>query len=93
MHVHAIPLASMRTTIDLRDDQRARLLEIAAQQGRKGSSHLVQEAVDHSLAEDEGRPKQVAEALVVVGSFAPEDAQGLRDGNPDPPLSGKAAAP
>jgi hypothetical protein len=45
----------MRTTIELRDDQRARLLEMAAREGRKGFSHLIQEAVDRFLEEDAGR--------------------------------------
>jgi hypothetical protein len=41
MHVHASKIRVMRTTIELRDDQRARLLEIAAREGRKGFSHLI----------------------------------------------------
>ncbi len=69
----------MRTTIELRDDQRARLLEIAAQEGRKGFSHLVQEAVDRFLEDEERRREEVAEALSVVGSFTPEEAEALRD--------------
>jgi predicted transcriptional regulator len=51
MHVHASKIRVMRTTIELRDDQRARLLEIAAREGRKGFSHLIQEAVDRFLEE------------------------------------------
>ncbi|TVR56541.1 MAG: hypothetical protein EA421_03265 [Gemmatimonadales bacterium] len=68
----------MRTTIELRDDQRARLLEMAAQEGRKGFSHLIQEAVDRFLEEEGARREKVAESLAVVGSFTPEDAQALR---------------
>ncbi len=70
--------AVMRTTIELRDDQRARLLEMAAQEGRKGFSHLIQEAVDRFLEEEGARREKVAESLAVVGSFTPEDAQALR---------------
>ena len=69
----------MRTTIELRDDQRARLLEMAAREGRKGFSHLIQEAVDRFLEEEEGRREEVAEALAMVGSFTPEDAQAFRE--------------
>jgi predicted transcriptional regulator len=69
----------MRTTIELRDDQRARLLEIAGREGRKGFSHLIQEAVDRFLEEEEGRAEEVAEALAMVGTLAPEDAAALRD--------------
>ena len=69
----------MRTTIELRDDQRARLLEVAAREGRKGFSHLIQEAVDRFLEEEERRGEEVAATLGMVGSFAPEDAQALRE--------------
>jgi len=79
MHVRADQISGMRTTIELRDDQRARLLEIAAREGRKGFSHLIQEAVDRFLAEEEGRGEEVAAALEVVGSFTPEDAETLRE--------------
>lgn len=79
MHVHVWEILRMRTTIELRDDQRARLLEMAAQEGRKGFSHLIQEAVDRFLEEEEGRREELAEALAVVGSFSPEDAEALRE--------------
>jgi len=79
MHVHADDLFGMRTTVELRDDQRARLLEMAAREGRKGFSHLIQEAVDRFLEEEEARRQEVAEALTVVGSFTPEEAEALRD--------------
>jgi predicted transcriptional regulator len=69
----------MRTTIELRDDQRARLLEVAAREGRKGFSHLIQEAVDRFLEEEERRGEEVAAALEMVGSLAPEDARALRE--------------
>jgi len=69
----------MRTTIELRDDQRARLLEIAGREGRKGFSHLIQEAVDRFLREEEGRKEEVARALAMIGSLAPEDAEALRE--------------
>lgn len=48
----------MRTTIELPDEQRAKLLELAARRGEKGFSKLVQEAVAEYLADaahDEGR--------------------------------------
>jgi predicted transcriptional regulator len=69
----------MRTTIELRDDQRARLLEIAAQEGRKGFSHLIQEAVDRFLDEEAGRQEEVSEALALVGSLGPGEADALRE--------------
>ena len=69
----------MRTTIELRDDQRARLLEVAAREGRKGLSHLIQEAVDRFLEDEKRRGEEVAAALEMVGSLAPEDARALRE--------------
>jgi predicted transcriptional regulator len=78
MHVHVYPYFRMRTTIELRDDQRARLLEIAAQEGRKGFSHLIEEAVDRFLDEEADRREEVAQALALVGSFGSEEAEALR---------------
>jgi len=40
----------MRTTVEITPEQRARLLELAARQGRKGFSHLVREALETYLA-------------------------------------------
>jgi predicted transcriptional regulator len=65
----------MRTTIELRDDQRAKLLEMAAREGRKGFSHLIQEAVDRFLDEDSGRQEEVSEALALVGTLGPQEAE------------------
>lgn len=67
----------MRTTIELRDDQRAKLLEMAAREGRKGFSHLIQEAVDRFLDEEAGRQEEVSEALALVGSLGPQEAEVL----------------
>lgn len=70
---------SMRTTIELRDDQRAKLLEIAAQEGRKGFSHLIQEAVDRFLDQEAEHREEVAEALALVGSLGTREADALRE--------------
>ena len=40
----------MRTTVEITPEQRAKLLELAARQGRKGFSHLVREALEAYLA-------------------------------------------
>lgn len=55
MHVM---LKRMRTTIELPDDQRARLLEIAARRGEKGFSGIIQEALEYYL-----RTQQQSEAV------------------------------
>ena len=46
MHVIILVEVPVRTTIELRDDHRARLLEMAARRGEKGFSSLVAEAVE-----------------------------------------------
>jgi predicted transcriptional regulator len=67
----------MRTTIELTDRQRAKLLELAAQRREKGFSQLIQEAVDRYLAEEESRSDRIGAALALAGSFRPEEADAL----------------
>jgi metal-responsive CopG/Arc/MetJ family transcriptional regulator len=67
----------MRTTIELPDEQRAKLLELAARRGEKGFSKFVQEAVAGYLADaaqDEGR---IESALAVLGALGDEGADAL----------------
>jgi len=59
----------MRTTIELTDEQRGKLLELAAQRGLKGFSGLIQEAVDRYLAELAARSDRVRDAVAVLGTF------------------------
>lgn len=59
----------MRTTLEITDAQRARLLEIAARRGEKGFSHLVQDALDRYLADEENRSARIEAALGVAGSL------------------------
>jgi hypothetical protein len=67
----------MRTTIELPDAQRARLLELAARRGEKGFPRLIQEAVDRLLTEDETRAARVKAALTLEGSMGAEAADEL----------------
>src|SRR3972149_4767993 len=53
MHVHALYNVLMRTTVEITDEQRARLLELAARRGEKGFSKLVQEALERFIDEVE----------------------------------------
>ncbi len=69
----------MRTTIELRNDQRARLLQLAAERGERGFSVLIQEAVDHYLVEIEFRDRAVDDALATIGSLDSDAAEGLRE--------------
>lgn len=77
MHVHACHRPIMRTTIEIPDSQRARLLELAARRGEKGFSRLIQEAVDRLLIEDETRAVRVKAALALEGSMLDETADEL----------------
>ncbi len=68
----------MRTTIELKDEYRAKLLEIAARRGEKGFSRIVEEAVAlylESMADDEERRQS---ALRLRGSLGKKDADLLR---------------
>lgn len=69
----------MRTTIEIRDEQRARLLEIAARRGEKGFSGLVQEAIDRFLEEEDRRDRAVTESLAALGSFGADAADRMRE--------------
>jgi len=69
----------MRTTIELPDDLRARLLAMAARRGEKGFSILVEEAVERYLDEHEKRRALVRDALSAVGSLSHEEGERIRD--------------
>jgi len=72
-----ITFEGVRTTVEITDEQRGRLLELAAQRGEKGFSRLVQEALDRYLAEEAGDRRALKEALGVLGSLSDEAADGL----------------
>ena len=68
----------MRTTIELKDEHRARLLEIAARRGEKGFSALINEAVEKYLeAADAGEARRKA-ALALRGRLGARETSGLR---------------
>ena len=66
----------MRTTVEIRDEQRARLLELAARRGKKGFSELIQEALDLYLRE-QGNRQAVDRALTARGALADKEADEL----------------
>ena len=76
MHVH-FEDAAMRTTIELSDEHRARLLELAARRGEKGFSSIVEEALERYFAREERRREAVDRALAALGSLSPEEADRL----------------
>lgn len=67
----------MRTTVEIPDEQRARLLELAAQRGEKGFSRLVQEAIARYLDELAEERDRVDEGLAVLGTLDDAEAEAL----------------
>ena len=69
MHVHDRYDDAMRTTIEITDEQRAKLLEAAAKRGEKGFSSLIQEAIDHYFEAAAERRERVERAVGVLGTL------------------------
>jgi predicted DNA-binding protein len=68
----------MRTTIDLKDEHRARLLELAGRRGEKGFSSVIAEAIDAHLRRIEAGDEARARALRLRGRLSRRDADRLR---------------
>jgi Arc/MetJ family transcription regulator len=68
----------MRTTIELNEEDRARLLELAARRGLKGFSAIVHEALDtyFKTANPRPRPNDLIEKY--RGSIPKEEADHMR---------------
>lgn len=75
MHVRHI--YGMRTTVELSDTVRARLLELAARRGERGFSALVEEAVERYLQDEERRRDQAHRAKAVLGTLSDAEADEL----------------
>ena len=67
----------MRTTIEMKPEHRARILELAANRGEKGFSTVIAEALDLYLADQEGRADAIQKALALKGSMSEAEADGL----------------
>jgi len=70
-------LSGMRTTIEMSDAVRARLLELAARRGERGFSALVEEAVERYLVDEERRRSQAERAKSVIASLSEGEAEEL----------------
>ncbi len=68
----------MRTTIEMKIEHRAKLLEIAANRGQKGFSSVVSEAIDVYLGLEAQREKQRHRGLELKGALSPKEAKELR---------------
>lgn len=70
----------MRTTVQLRDDQREQLAALAARRGMRGYSMLIQEALDRYLSDaDNDREAKIARMLALRGSISDEQAAQMRE--------------
>ena len=67
----------MRTTIEIKPEHRARVLELAASRGEKGFSTVVAEALELYLETQGGRKNAIQSALSLKGSMGEEDASEL----------------
>lgn len=76
MHVNIMP---MRTTIELPDELRARLLAMAARRGEKGFSSLIEAAVERYLEDEEDRRGRVRKAASAIGSLDEVEARRMRE--------------
>jgi predicted CopG family antitoxin len=68
----------MRTTIEIKDEHRAKLLELAARRGQKGFSDVVAEAIETYLASLSGDEEKRQAALRFRGSLSASEADELR---------------
>jgi hypothetical protein len=71
-------MAAMRTTIELKDESRARLLEMAARRGEKGFSVIIDEALDLYLRAAEAGEGRRRAALALRGCLGAGEADRLR---------------
>ena len=62
----------MRTTVEISDEHRARLLELAARRGEKGFSSLVRDALDAFLAREAAQEVARRRALSLRGRLSRE---------------------
>jgi type IV pilus biogenesis protein CpaD/CtpE len=77
MHVHAYNKI-MRTTIEMKPEHRARVLELAASRGEKGFSAVVADALEFYLQAQRDRTRAIQKALALKGSIGEKEAARLR---------------
>ena len=68
----------MRTTIEIKPEHRARLLELAARRGEKGFSSVIAEAVEVYLAGSSEQDRSRKRALRLRGTLPHDEAQRLQ---------------
>ncbi|QGP93963.1 hypothetical protein MGLY_33880 [Neomoorella glycerini] len=65
----------MRTTIEISNETRAKLVALSARRGLRGYSEIVNEALEEYLARAENREKEINEILKLAGSLSEEEGQ------------------
>ncbi|MFZ4579150.1 MAG: hypothetical protein ACOYOB_12205 [Myxococcota bacterium] len=70
----------MRTTVELKDEHRSALLELAGRRGLKGFSDLVGEAIEVYLQSQAHMNESLKRALRAQGSLNADEADDLRIG-------------
>ncbi|MBI3694528.1 MAG: hypothetical protein HY238_06775 [Acidobacteria bacterium] len=68
----------MRTTIEMKPEHRARLLEMGARRGEKGFSSVVEEAIEAFLQAHAQNDEIRKKALRAGGSLGQKEAEALR---------------
>jgi hypothetical protein len=68
----------MRTTIEMKDEHRAALLELAARRGEKGFSRVLEEAIDAYLRSVPGVETRRRAVAALRGSLGRRAAERLR---------------
>ena len=69
----------MRTTVEIKDEHRAKLLELAARRGKKGFSDLIEEALELYLESLQAGEQAKQRALAARGSLSTEQTDELRE--------------
>jgi hypothetical protein len=67
----------MRTTIEMKAEHRARLLQLAANRGEKGFSNVVADALELYLEAQSGRTNAIRTALALKGTMKGTEAADL----------------
>jgi hypothetical protein len=68
----------MRTTIEMKPEHRACILELAANRGEKGFSNIIAEALDLYLDTQKARSEAIHNALKLKGTLKRSEATDLR---------------
>lgn len=69
----------MRTTVEITDEHRARLVELAARRKEKGFSGIVAEAIEQYLRALDRAEADRRKAMKLRGSLSPRQAERLEE--------------